>query len=299
MPRAALFLVLCLAPAAAQSQQIPGRDLFDFPLGSVAEGSALALQTGDGLRNPAAILLPAGARGRLGISSLLTSSDQGVSAQQASAAFLWRGSTLGVSVARAAVGGIARTDTDPQSVGSDVPYGALIVSALAARRQSRQLYGGVALRLLRGEFDLTTRSTIGIDAGVVAEHLTRVDARIAASSFFWRPAAESGDGQTLSLSGDVRALGSGDTKNARAGYAFSTTPGLSREQYVFASARYLVWEARTGIASTDAFSHTTTRWRLAIGAHVDRYFAAISREDSPSGIAASYQFTLTTTIPQK
>ena len=297
MRLAAPVLAMLVARTAALGQQIPGRDLFDFPLGSVAEGAALALQSGDGLRNPAGILLPTGARGRLSISSLLTSSEQGVSAQLASAAMLWRGNTLGISVARASVTGIARTDSDPQSVGGDVPYGALVVSALAARRQSRDLSAGLAVRLLRGEFDLTTRTAIGIDGGVVAEHLTRLDARVAASSFFWRPASESGDGQTLSVSGDLRAVGKSDTRAARAGYAFSSTPGLSREQYFFTSARYLAWEARTGVAWTDAFSHSATRWRLAVGVHVDRYFAAIAREDSPSGVAPSYQFTLTSTIP--
>ncbi len=299
MLRAAPFLALLVARASALGQQIPGRDLFDFPLGSVAEGAALALQTGDGLRNPAGILLPDGARLRFSVSSLLTSSEQGVSGQLVSAAFPWRGNTFGLSVARVSVSGIARTDSDPQSVGSDVPYGALVVSALAARRQSRDLSGGVAVRLQRGEFDLTTRTALGIDAGVVAEHLTRLDARIAASSFFWRPAAERGDGQTLAVSGDLRPLGTSDTRAMRAGYAFSTTPGLSQEQYVFTSARYVAWEARTGVAWTDAFAHSTARWRLAVGVHVDRYFAAIAREDSPSGLAASYQFTLTSTIPNR
>ncbi|MBV6520868.1 MAG: hypothetical protein MNPFHGCM_00987 [Gemmatimonadaceae bacterium] len=286
-------------PLTAFAQQIPGRDLFDFPVGSVAEGFALALRSGDGLRNPAGILLPDGAAGRLTASSLLTGSTQGVSAQILGGALQWRGTTYGVTVARASVGDIPHTDSDPQSVGTDVPYNALVVSALAARRQTRDLYAGVALRFLRGELDLTTRSAFGLDAGVVAEHLTTADARIAVSSFLWRPAAESGDGQTFSASGDFRAIGDDDTRSARPGYSFSLRPGLSREQYVFASGRYLAWEMRTGIAWTEAFSHSTTRWRLAVGTYVGRYFAAIAREDSPVGLAASYQFTLTTLIPQR
>jgi hypothetical protein len=299
MLRAPISLALLVIPSMARGQQIPGRDLFDFPLGSVAEGGALALQSGDGLRNPAGVLLPAGARGRLSISSLLTSSEQGVAAQLASVAALWRGNTLALSFARASVTGIVRTDSDPQSVGGDVPYSALVVSALAARRPSRHVSAGAALRLLRGEFDVTTRTALGIDAGGVAEHLTRLDVRLAASSFFWKPASESGDGQTLSASGDFRALGTADSRAIRTGYAFSSSPGLSSEQYLFTSARYLAWEARTGLARTEAFSHATTRWRLAVGVHVDSYFAAIAREDSPSGLAASYQFTLTRTFSNR
>ena len=297
MPRAVHFIALAFAPAAVFGQRIPGRDLFDFPLGSVAEGGALAIQSGDGLRNPAGVLLPSGVRARLSLSSLLTSSELGVSGQLISVAGLWHGSTLGLSVARASVTGIVRTDSDPQSVGGDVPYNALVVSALAARRPWRQLSVGMALRLLRGELDVTTRTNLGVDAGLVADHLSALDGRLAASSFFWRPTSERGDGQTFSVSGDLRALGTGDTRSVRAGYALSSSPGLSSEQYLFTTARYLSVEARTGIARTDAFSHTARRWRLAIGVHVDRYFAAIAREDSPSGVAPSYQFTLTSTLP--
>ena len=73
-------------------------------------------------------------------------------------------------------------------------------------------------------------------------------------------------------------MGSAEVRTLRAGYALSSTPGLSTEQYLFTTARYLAVEARTGIARTDAFSHTATRWRLAVGVHVDRYYAAIARE---------------------
>jgi hypothetical protein len=299
MVRVPSLLACLLTPVTVLGQQIPGRDLFDFPLGSVAEGAALALQSGDGLRNPAGILLGPGAGGRLSVSSLLTSSEQGVSAQLATVAALWRGNTFGLSVAHAGVGGLVRTDSDPQSVGGDVPYSALVVSVLAARRYSRKLIAGTAVRFLRGEFDVTSRSALGIDAGVVAEHLTRLDARLAATSFFWRPGTESGDGVALSVSGDLRAIGTDESRAARAGYALTVAPGRSTEQYVFTSARYLAWEARTGIARTEAFSHATTRWRLALGVHVDRYFAAIAREDAPAGLDASYQFTLTTTMRRR
>ncbi|MFN8583650.1 MAG: hypothetical protein U0163_22065, partial [Gemmatimonadaceae bacterium] len=103
-------------------------------MGSVAEAGALSLASGDGFRNPASILLPVGARGRASISSLLTGTQQSVSGQLATGAMAWQNTTIGLSVARASVAGIARTETDPQSIGGDVPYDGLIVSGLVARR---------------------------------------------------------------------------------------------------------------------------------------------------------------------
>ena len=73
---------LCLAvPLEAASQDIPGRDLLEFPLGSLAEGAALSLSSGDGFRNPAAVALPVALRARFTISSLTTGADQGVAGQ--------------------------------------------------------------------------------------------------------------------------------------------------------------------------------------------------------------------------
>lgn len=297
MPRVPLIALVVLSIAGpVPAQQLPGRDLFEFPLGSIAEGTALALQTGDGFRNPASILLARDERARLSVSSLLTGAQQSVSGQVVAAAIQLRGHTLGVSVARASVDGIARTEGDPQSIGGDVPYDALVVSLVGATRRSRNLSGGLAVRWLRGELDLTTRNELGLDAGVVGEHLTPADVRVGATSFFWRPGSRSGDGVTLSLSIDGRVLGRDPLRTVRAGYAFATTPGISTEHYVFTSARWQAVEARTGIARTSAFTHASARWRLALGVHVDRYFAAISRDDNPSGLAASYQFTLTRAI---
>jgi hypothetical protein len=141
--------LLLLAATRLPAQQIPGRDLLEFPIGSVSEGAALSLLTGDGLRNPAAILLPPRVTVRVGISTLLTDADQGVSAQVASVAAAVGPATLGLAVTRAGVSEIGRTEHDPQSIGDDVPYGALIVSALAARRQTKRLVTGLAVRYFR------------------------------------------------------------------------------------------------------------------------------------------------------
>src|ERR1700730_18014064 len=99
----------------AQSRDIPGRDLLTFPLGLTAEPAALGMQSGTGLWNPATAMLPEGARWRLSAAAMNASDDIGVTAQLGSVTGPWRRTTIGLSVARAVVGGLVRTDADPLS----------------------------------------------------------------------------------------------------------------------------------------------------------------------------------------
>src|ERR1035437_4321109 len=104
------FTVLTVSPLAAwgQSGEIPGRDLLTFPIGLVAEAPALGYTGGSGLWNPATALMPEGFRWRLSAAAMNAPSDIAVSAQLFSAAAAWRGTTLGLSVARAGVADIGR-----------------------------------------------------------------------------------------------------------------------------------------------------------------------------------------------
>src|SRR5512132_2588140 len=103
-------------PPTAAAQRVPGRDLLDFPIGTLAEPAALASQMGDGLWNPATIRLLPDRRARVSAGALATGADQGVVAQAiAGALALPRELTVGASVVRAAVRDLVRTETDPQS----------------------------------------------------------------------------------------------------------------------------------------------------------------------------------------
>ncbi|HSA57983.1 MAG TPA: hypothetical protein VLE53_19880 [Gemmatimonadaceae bacterium] len=289
---------LCvLAPLGAGAQSIPGRDLLEFPLGSLAEGGALSLSSGDGFRNPAAAALPPGARARFTVSSLTTGSDQGVAGQIV--ALTQRGpraTALGITVARAVVTDIVRTETDPQAVGGAVPYGTLVVSAHAARRTAGPATAGVAVRYQRGELDLERRGGVGIDAGVVAENLLGIDGRLAAATFLWRPGTRSREGAAFTGAFDARALGADTLRELRAAYSYSHAPGRSREHFVWLMGRLGPVEGRVGAARTFAASHRTTRARLAIGLHHARYLVAVAREESPFGLSPVYHFTLVTTF---
>lgn len=263
----------------------------------VAEGGALAVRSGDGFRNPAAILLPPIARARVSFSSLTTGTDQGVAGQIA--AFAHRGPaglTLAVSLARAAVSGIARTDVDPQPIGGDVPYTGLLLSVQAARRSAGRITAGLALRYHRGELDAYRRQTLGVDAGVIADSVGGLDVRMGAATFLWRPGTGAGEGPAFTGAVDARVAGADSLAQVRASLAMSHAPGYSRDVSAGASLRFGALEGRAGLARLSFAGRTTTRPRLALGLHYARYFVAIAREEGREGLAPVYHFTLVSTF---
>src|SRR5665213_2308315 len=166
------FTVLTLGPLAAwgQSGEIPGRDLLTFPIGLTAEAPALGNTAGTGLWNPATALLPEGYHWRITAAAMNAPSEIAVAAQLFSIAAEWKNTTFGLSVARASVSDILRTDTDPQSIGNPVPYSTTVISLLAVRRITPHLSVGAALRERTGALDDVTRSGTSVDVGAVADH---------------------------------------------------------------------------------------------------------------------------------
>ena len=284
------------ATCPLQPQQVPGRDLLQFPVGTIAEAPALASLTGDGVWNPAATALPDSARYRVGAAALQTGSDQSLSAQILSAAVaLPTQTTVGLSFLRVAVSDILQTSTDPQSIGGEVPYATTIVSATVARRQER-LVAGLAARYRTGTIDREQRSALGIDAGLLAERLPVADARVGLSTFLWRPANRSDEQTTFNAAADLRVFGTRPARETRAGYSLSLTEGLAAEHYVFTSARSGVWEGRAGLSRTDVYERTSWRLRLGVGVHYAGYIVGVAREENGSGLAPYYQFCLTALI---
>jgi hypothetical protein len=203
--------------------------------------------------------------------------------------------TASLSVVRGTVGGLVRTDDSPLG-GGEIPYGTWVFSAGIARRQEGVTVG-LAARHRLGHLDGRRRGALGLDAGVVAERLFGVDARLGASSFLWRPAAASEARTTYALAGDARIWGDGPRRQVRAGYAYAHTQSLAREHYVFGSARWSGVEGRAGIVSYDAFGNGARRLRLGIGLHRARYLVGFAREEGGAGLAPIYQFTLSATLP--
>lgn len=278
--------------AAAQAASIPGRDLLAYPIALTAEAPALGTQTGTGLWNPATALLPEGNRWRLGVAAMSAPSDYGISAQVGTIAFDWRRTTLGLTIARAAVGDLSRTDTDPQSIGSDIPYTTTIVSVMAARRLSPHLVAGLALRSRNGRLDNVNRTGASLDAGLLAEHLAVADLRLGASTFLWNPGNADRERASYSIGADFRLAGGDTARTVRAGYALQSTTGLSSEQFAFASGRWGRWEARGGPVRTEIYGGTNTRFRLGITVRHAGYAVGVAREESAGEFAPTYHFSL-------
>jgi hypothetical protein len=293
---ALIHTAVVLASASAPAQQLPGRDLFELPISALAEGTALALFAGDGLRNPASLYVSSRERGRLSLSSLATGREQRVTAQTVAVAYAIRGNTLGVSLARSSVSDIARTDTDPQTIGPDVPYGLVVLSVAAARRQGNTLTSGIAIRYQTGALDTERRGEVGVDAGVIVDSVVGRDITIAASSFLWRPGALGGSGAAFSAASEagVITLRRLTNVNMRVGYAWTGTADMSNEHFGYVTLRTRVWDARVGAARVVTANDATTRLRIALGARSGRYRLGVAREDNPYGLAPSYIFMLVT-----
>ena len=243
------------------------------------------------------------------VAALATPADQGVSAQLAGVAVAFsKAVTGGLSVARAGVQDLVRTETDPQSLGR-LSYNSTVYSALVARRSPAHVVTGLALRYRTGQLDDLRRGAVGLDGGVLADGLLgKLDARVAVASFLWRPANQADERATVTAATDARVGGTGELREARAGYGFTVTQGGSREHYAdgtvqsavnyaVGSARYGAWAGRFGVARATTFDDVTWRLRLGIGVYYARYVVGVSRESSgAAGLPATYQFSLSSTI---
>jgi hypothetical protein len=289
-------LAAYVGAARLGAQPVPARDLWEFPLGAILEPPALAAEPGAGLWNPATIAVPTGERFRFGVASLSTGNAQGVDGQVLSGA--WRrttGTTLGLSVARAAVGGLVRTDTDPQSVGS-IQYHSTLVSLAAARELIPHLTAGVAMRWRHGRSDQFTRQAVAADVGAVLHDLPWRNARVAVSSFLWRPGREIEDRPAISAAADLRLAGTTRAREARFGYTESTVNRGARERGPFLSGRFDRLEARAALLRTTAGIGSDRRLRTGVALYYARYVVGVAREEGIAGLGPVYQFTLSSLI---
>lgn len=282
-----------LPMAASEAQRVPGRDLLDYPIGTLAEAPALALDSGDGFQNPASIRLAAGTMLRATAIALNTGTDRGVSSQLLAVAVnLPSRFTVGLSAVHAGISGISPTGDDPEPIGRDIQYGTFVASLTGARESTHHVTTGIALRYRTGEVDGVSRSTFGLDGGVVVDRLLGFDARLGASSFLWGPG--SGEGQDASFSGavDARVIGADSTRQARLGYSYTAGQGAAGGHYVFATGRLSQWIARVGLARTSVYGTADTSLRLALILRYARYTVGLSREESAGGFDPTYQFVL-------
>jgi hypothetical protein len=286
---AALGSLVVTATAAAQ--QVPGRDLFEFPLGLLAEAPALSMQMTGGLWNPATASLRAPRRAAFGFAALTTPQEQGVRLDMVGGALNVRPDlTASLSIVNAGVTDILRTDTDPQSLGGEIPYGTTLLSAgLAASRRNVSL--GAALRYRWGTSDSDRSGALATDAGVVIDGFGVVPVRVALSTFLFTPNHR--DDASYLAAADIPVVVRDSTFSLRTGYSVNRTENRGREDYIFGTSRYRQLDLSAGLLRSDAFGNTSRSWRLGCGLHYAGYTLAIGREDGAAGIGASYQFLFT------
>jgi hypothetical protein len=291
---AAIAAAAALSPLHAQ--QVPGRDLFTFPLGTLAEAPALASAAGGGFWNPATIALRPGDRANFSIAALESPIEQGVSARIGTAAYQFRsGITAGLSVAQSDVGDILRTDTDPQSVGDEILYTSMIISGVVAAERGPATIG-FALRQRSGTVDFTHGRATSFDVGATLDKPAGLPFRAAVSSFLLSPSRQLERASAIgAIEGYLPRAAGTDT---RAGVSYQHDEGGGSERFAYASGRVGLLDLRGGIASQNAFGSTTTRLRLGVGVRYAHYLVGISREDGTAGLGASYQFLLATAVPR-
>jgi hypothetical protein len=294
MTFAACAAFLALAPASAQ--QVPGRELYDFPLASMAEAPALATAAGGGFWNPATIALSPTDRFRAALSAFNAPIEQGVSAQVGTVAYRVRsGLTAGLSVATASVGDILRTDTDPQTIGSEIPYRSTILSAMLAAQRGA-FTAGLALRRRSATYETANGSAQSVDVGILADRPLGLPFKAGLASFLLSPSRSV---ERASAVGAVEGYIPWHVEHdLRAGFSYQLDEGGGDERFGYVSGRANVVELRAGLARQIAFNDSNTRLRLGVGVHYAHYLVGVSREDGTAGLGASYQFFLSTVVPR-
>lgn len=288
--------ILAAAAATAAAQQVPGRDLLEFPLGVLAEPASLSSRMAGGLWNPATAKLDSATRGEIGIAGLATPKAQGVSLEMIGGEYRVRPNwTANVSYAQASVTDIFRTDTDPQSLGSEVPYSTSVLSAGLATALTHAFNVGAALRYRWAEADTAHTGIVSVDAGAVADHLAGTPIRLALSTFLFSP-ARSKEAATYEAAADIPLLRRDSSWTVRAGASVSHTEGRGREDYGFGTASYRQFHMSAGILQSTAYGNVDHRLRLGVGVRYASYDLAFGREDGVAGFPPSYQFLLTRVI---
>lgn len=284
---------ICTAGAAA-AQQVPGRDLLEFPVGLLAEAGPLSALMPAGLWNPAAAALPVGTRGAFGFAALTSPQDLGVGLDLIAGSYRVRQNlTASLSITTASVSDVLRTDSDPTSIGPEIEYSTTLFSTGLAMSSGGVSYG-VAARLRRGTADRERGTELALDGGMVWDRVAGTPLRIAASTFLFGIAPDRE--ATYAVAADVPIFRRDSTFFARVGQSIGRTEGRGREEYTFATGRVAQLELSGGLSRSFAFGNTSHRWRLGCGLRHAAYTLAFGREQGAAGLGASYQFLLKRTI---
>jgi hypothetical protein len=285
---------LLVVAAAAGAQPIPARDLLSSPLGLIGVPAALSDGAAAGVWNPATALVEGANQLRLSVASLNAPVDIALTGQLLTASrAVPRVGTLTMSLARAGVADLVRTDTDPQSIGGDIPYAVWVSSVGLSRRVAPSLVVGAASRWVSGRADQVQRGRLATDIGMVVDRLSWRDLRVGASSYLL--ALGTASPAIYSAAADARLVHVDSTRTSRAGFGVVHTPHGTTELYPFVSGRLGRVDLRGGPVRVTGYGTTTWRSRLAIMLEQDRFSIGVVQESNSSGLTPTYQIAVTTT----
>jgi hypothetical protein len=291
---AALISAVLLSVAEpAVAQQVPGRDLLDFPLGLLAESPPLSSRMAGSLWNPAAAALPSTTRGEVGFAGLTTPKEQGVTLQMVAGEYrLAPRTTVSLSYAQASVSDIFRTDTDPQTLGSEIRYATSLLSAGVAAMPVKNLSIGLSARYRWAAVDTSRTGVVALDGGAILDRVGGTPLRIALSTFLFSP-SKSREAATYEAAADLPVFRRDSTLMVRAGVSHSQTEGRGRDEYGFSTASFRQFDFSAGLVESHAYGNIDQRFRLGLGLRYASYTIAFGREDGSAGFPASYQFLFT------
>jgi hypothetical protein len=290
-----IAVTVVVSPSQANAQRVAGRDLLDFPLGLLAEAPALSSQMAGGLWNPATSALAAATRAEFGFAGLTTPQELGVRLDMLAAAYKLKPNVTGsVSIVQASVSDILRTETDPQSLGAEIPYSTTLLSIGAATTRKNATFG-VSARYRWGTADTDHSGAFALDGGVIVDRVARTPIRLAVSTFLYNPSSSSNEASYFAAA-DMPLLRLDSTLVVRGGYSIAKTEQRGHEHYAFGTATYRQFDLSTGWSTTTEFGNTSNRWRLGFGLRRAGYKVAIGRENGGAGLGASYQFLLTRAV---
>jgi hypothetical protein len=252
------------------------------------------------LWNPASRSGDSSVRLDIGLAGLTTPQNQGVQLGMIGGQYRIRpGLSAALSFAQAAVNDIIRTETDPQSVGGEIPYGTSLLSAGLAMTQRRTTFGtwsaGLAARYRWATVDQDNGGALTLDGGVIVDRILGTPLRGAASTFLFTP-ARSRDAATFMAAIDAPVVRR-DSSVVRVGYSAAVTESRGRDDYVFTSIDRRWFNVTGGFDWSTAFGDQDRRLRLGVGLRYASYVVAIGREEGAAGLGANYQFLVTRTIP--
>ena len=291
---AAMVSVVLLGARGLAAQRVAGRDLLEFPLGILAEAPALSEQMTGGLWNPASAMLRAATRASFGVAGLTTPQDVGVKLEMIAGSYRVKPNlTASVSVADASVSDILRTETDPTTLGNEIPYGTTVLSTGLATAYKTATFG-LSARYRWGNADRDHSGAFAVDAGAVIDRVAHTPIRVALSTFLLSPSGNAD--ASYFAAADLPLFQRDSTIAVRGGFSMTTTERRGHDRYAFGTATYRRVDLSAGVSTVHEFGNSSRRWRLGLGLHHAGYTVAIGREDGGAGFGGSYQFLLTRAI---